>query len=706
MTILEVLPRRLRAPLAAVLVIILLLVSIGVSLRRDPFAFLFPFGRGPGLDYSAGPGGFAPLDPSYIADILGEQRAAPTSGVSSPVRRSDPGSGSFEPPRRLTDVHPLTNDDRGDARAVPGVPFTARTNTSAAGREPGEPADCGRLGGTVWYRYAPSRDVGLIANTFGSSYATALGVFEQDADGGLSSIGCDSDLDGNAIYQFSAAEGSTYLFQIAGSTGGGDLVFSLEPQGTTVLASAVRDGQPATGYSRQPSMSADGRFLAFTSTASDLAAGADPAPCTVHTRSLGGFYTSITAPEEPCQQVIVLDRRTGEFVLASVNDHGEPGNGGTTTWPMISGNGRYVAFTSTASNLVPDDSNDIADAFVHDLVTRRTKRVSMAYTGEELQLELDPNGYGFPVYGGSVFHPAISHDGRFVAFSSSSSMLVENDRNHQYDVFVHDRRTGFTERVSVSSAGREGNQDSITPFLSRDGRYVTFTSAASTLTWDAAPGGVYQLFIHDRETGETTLESISTTGEPGDGDSGWWPASPMTPDGRYVLFGSVASNLVPGDTNGIIDVFVRDRVAGTTTRVSVSSSGEQGEPPAVETGDLYFVARDSLLGPLSADATAWTGGISSDGRYVVFDSQANGLVPEDTNNLVDVFVHDLHTATTVRVSTNLGGDAFRGDSSYGVMSADGRIIAFTSLAQLGDDPARDVLAEPQIYIHERVGAFR
>jgi hypothetical protein len=172
------------------------------------------------------------------------------------------------------------------------------------------------------------------------------------------------------------------------------------------------------------------------------------------------------------------------------------------------------------------------------------------------------------------------------------------------------------------------------------------------------------------------------------------------------LFGSVASNLVPGDTNGIIDIFVRDRIAGTTIRVSVSSAGDQGQPPAVETGDLYFVVRDSLLGPLSADATAWTGGISSDGRYVVFDSQANGLVPEDINNLVDVFVHDLHTATTVRVSTNLGGDAFRGDSSYGVMSADGRIIAFTSLAQLGDDPARDLLAEPQIYIHERVGAFR
>jgi Tol biopolymer transport system component len=228
--------------------------------------------------------------------------------------------------------------------------------------------------------------------------------------------------------------------------------------------------------------------------------------------------------------------------LVSVASDSTQGN--DNSWdPSISADGRYVAFFSHASNLVPGDTNNTLDVFVHDRLTGQTTRVSVASDGTEGN--------------GDSFVGSISADGRYVAFASWASNLVPGDTNGRSDIFVHDRVTGQTTRVSVASDGTEGNGDSWgCPSISADGRYVAFASWASNLV----PGdtnGRSDIFVHDRVTGQTTRVSVASDGTEGNGDSWWRPS--ISADGRYVAFPSYASNLVPGDTNGWADIFVAVR---------------------------------------------------------------------------------------------------------------------------------------------------
>jgi uncharacterized repeat protein (TIGR01451 family) len=231
---------------------------------------------------------------------------------------------------------------------------------------------------------------------------------------------------------------------------------------------------------------------------------------------------------------------------------------------------------------------------------------------------------------------AISADGRYVAFESDASTLVVGDKNRAKDVFVRDRLTGNTTRVSVSSTGLPGNSNSQSSAISANGRYVAFTSDASNLVaWDT--NGFPDVFVHDCKTGETRLVSVSSAHEQGSAQSN----SPViSADGRYVAFTSYADNLVAGDTNGFPDVFVRDLKTGKTTLVSVSSAGVQGS---------------------QSDA------ISADGRYVVFTSEINGEFSPTS-----VFVRDLKTRTTTVVNSRFGRNW------GGRISADGRWVALTS----------------------------
>ena len=248
---------------------------------------------------------------------------------------------------------------------------------------------------------------------------------------------------------------------------------------------------------------------------------------------------------------------------------------------------------------------------------------------------------------------AISAKGRFVAFGSSASNLVPGDTNGFEDVFVHDRRSGRTERVSVSTTGKQGNNLSMSPSISANGRFVTFNSDASNLVPGDANGTI-DVFIRDRKLGTTELISISSSGQQGNGfNSG----GAISADGRFVAFDTQADNLVPGDTNGHNDVFVRDRLKGTTERVSISSQGVQGND-------------------LSDDAA-----LSANGRFVVFQSYATNLVKGDTNGTVDIFVRDRDLGTTERVSVSSGGVQADRASDRGSITDGGRFVAFGSDAR-------------------------
>ncbi len=264
-----------------------------------------------------------------------------------------------------------------------------------------------------------------------------------------------------------------------------------------------------------------------------------------------------------------------------------------------------------------------------------------------------------------------SADGRIVAFQSAAWNLVPGDTNGAWDVFVHDRQTGATERVSVDSVGGQANGDSFAAGISADGRFVAFTSLASNLV----PGDTndtHDVFVHDRQTGATERATVDSSGREGDGQS---IGTALSADGRFVVFYSLATNLVPGDTNGLRDVFVRDRQSGTTERVSVNSSGVQG------------------------NADSGEGTISADGRFVAFDSLASNLVPFDGNASVDCFVRDRQTGTTERVSVDSSGHEADSFSDSPAIDAHGRVVAFSSHAT--NLVPGDTNGRYDVFVHDR-----
>jgi Tol biopolymer transport system component len=399
---------------------------------------------------------------------------------------------------------------------------------------------------------------------------------------------------------------------------------------TTERVSVDSLGAEGNDWSTSPSISSDGRYVAFTSYALNLVPG----------------DTNVE------WDIFVHDYLTGVTERVSVDSFGAQGDDGSG-WPSISADGRYVAFASDAPNLVPGDTNFSADIFVRDRQSGVTERVSVDSLG------VGGNGYSF--------WPSISADGRYVAFGSGANNLVPGDLNSRFDIFVHDRQTGVTERVS----GTGGNESSYLPSLSGDGHYVAFYSHASNLVPGDTNGGA-DVFVHDRQTGVLERVSVDSLGAEGNG----WSTDPsISADGRYVVFDSKSSNLVPGDTNFAADIFVHDRQAGVTERVSVTSLGAEGSGNSASPS------------------------ISAGGRYVAFTSWTNSLVPGDMNYKSDIFVHDRQTGVTERVSvTSLGAEAndWSNDSS---ISADGRHVAFYSSAS--NLAPGDTNTTGDIFVHDR-----
>jgi Tol biopolymer transport system component len=321
----------------------------------------------------------------------------------------------------------------------------------------------------------------------------------------------------------------------------------------------------------------------------------------------------------------------------SVDSAGAEGHG-TSAAPALSADGRYVAFESDATNLVPGDGNGFRDVFVRDRAAGTTMRASVDSAGVEGD-------------GGSSA-PALSADGLVVAFHSLTKNLVAGNGNGVRDVFVHDCATGTTTRVSVDSAGVEGNDLSRDPAISGDGLAVAFESRADDLVAGDS-NNVYDVFVHDRVTGTTTRVSVDSAGAEGNSHS---QSASLSGDGRYVAFESFAWDLVAGDGNGTYDAFVHDRLTATTVRASLDSTGLEGNGP-------------SRLPS-----------ISTDGRFVTFESHASDLVAADANDFQDLFVRDLQTGKTRRASVDTAGAEADGFSEAAVLSADGRFVAFDSLA--------------------------
>lgn len=321
----------------------------------------------------------------------------------------------------------------------------------------------------------------------------------------------------------------------------------------------------------------------------------------------------------------------------SVDSGGTGGNGASgiacRAAPM-SADGRYVVFQSDASNLVDDDGNGVTDVFLRDRVLATTSRISVDFGGNDAD-------------GASSF-PCITPDGRYVVFQSDATDLVVGDINGVSDVFVRDLLLQTTTRVSRDLVGGECDGGSRLPSISADGRYVAFTSGATDLV-SGDENGAADTFVRDLQFG--TNERVSVDVDGNDPELGSWRPH-ISADGRYVMFHSGANDLVPGD-GGMVDVFVRDRQLGQTVRVTSDHLG--GDP----------------------DGNSYGANISADGRHVAFWSRATDLVTDDTNGLEDVFVHDLDSATTVRVSLRSDGGQITDLASWGSsLSEHGRFVVY------------------------------
>ncbi len=386
----------------------------------------------------------------------------------------------------------------------------------------------------------------------------------------------------------------------------------------------------------------------------------------------------------------------GDTELLSVAPDGKAA--GFTHPASISPDGRYVVINSGNPVFLPGASNPVSNMILRDRQTGMMELVSLSSTGMYDTIGSEP---GAPV----------SADGRYVAFNSWD-VMVPGDTNENWDIFVRDRQTGTTRRVSVSSAGAQGNGDSYLPVMSADGRYVAFMSQSSNLV-AGDTNGMADIFSRDLQTATTQRVSVSSTGVQSDGNSGHLAISA---NGRYVAFESRASNLDSSDTNqGVSDIYVRDLQTGTTQVVSEVQLYANSDRPSISNDGRYIAfvqagsiwvrdrqaASPELVSVDSAGTPANDGSnfssISGDGRYVAFDSYATNLVPDDTNNAQDSFVHDRQSGVTQRISLTSDGDQGYIGSGAPRLSSDGRFVAFESADRLVANDQNDAY---DAYIHE------
>jgi Ca2+-binding RTX toxin-like protein/Tol biopolymer transport system component len=567
-----------------------------------------------------------------------------------------------------------------------------------------------------------------------------------------------------------SADGRYVVFESTANTlvendvnGQSDIFLHDRQTGITRRVSAASDGTQANAASTSAAISADGRYVVFASKASTLVAG----------------------DTNHASDIFVYDQQTGLIQCISSAIDGTPGNGASTD-PVILADGYTVAFTSEASNLVAGDTNNKADIFVYTLDV--TPPPVTASVGDKVWLDTNNNGIKEPqdtglagvtvqlynssnelvastVSGSGGFyhfdqltpgeysikfigladypltiqnagiddtldsdadsitgqteiftleagennlswdaglslrpgvtqkandsHESIgsnqySTDGRYRVFESRTNFQDDPYGYGRQHIFVEDLQVGTTTCVSVASDNTQGDSNSSSPTISADGRYVAFTSYAKNLV-EGDTNNYPDIFVHDRQTGTTRLISLASDGT--QTNTHYTHSPSISANGRYVAFISEASTLVADDTNNVSDIFVHDLQTGMTRRVSVASDGTQGNYNSGIADITYYPSLSIFLS------------ISADGRYIAFTSEANTLVPDDTNNVSDIFVHDQQTSITTRVSVASDGTQGNDASSHPSISADGRYVAFTSGAS--NFVAGDISATSDIFVHDR-----
>lgn len=369
-----------------------------------------------------------------------------------------------------------------------------------------------------------------------------------------------------------------------------------QTNGTTLVSrqSAADGGAGANGVSGSASVSADGRFVVFLSSANNLS----------------------TVDNDPAQDVFVRDLQTDTTTLAT-RESGPGGAGADDSSfdPTISGDGRYVAFQSAADNLSTVDDNSLLNAFVRDLQIETTSLVSRQSAADG----------GAPATGAGN-DPFISANGRFVAFESNADNLSSEDVDTVNNIYVRDLQdsvTTFVSRQSASDGGAGASTGSFDPALSGDGRFVAFETDAQNLSASDADAAI-DVFVRDIQTSTTLLASRQTGADGGAGADASSDEPSLSTDGRYVVFDSNADNLSNADNDAFVNVFVRDLQAQTTTLASRQGAADGG------------VGADG-----HSQMTYHGAGISGDGRFVVFASDADNLSTADNNAFFNVFLRDV-----------------------------------------------------------------
>jgi len=440
--------------------------------------------------------------------------------------------------------------------------------------------------------------------------------------------------------------------------------------GITSKVSVASDGSDGNGYAgSKNAISPDGRYVVFSSASTNLV------PDDI---------------EYGYEDIFLHDNQTGATERISLNSDEVAANGDSFYGVDITADGRFVIFCSQGSNLVPGDTNGKWDVFLRDRQLGTTRRLSVSSSGEQAN--------------GNSWLPRISEDGSIAVYTSAASNLVSGDTNNQWDIFAYEIASGQTTRISVSSTGAQGigkSGDDKSPAVSADGRYVAFTSEASNLVagdsnnfCDLNGDKIYaencmDVFVRDRTAGTTERVSIGEDEQEGENFS-MLPS--ISADGRYVAFFSGANNLVEGDTNTCQtlfyntgpcpDVFVRDRQEGTTERVSVSSTGSQTTIDPIE----YFQPPT----------------ISGDGNIVVFSSGDVTLAEGATNGYTQILAHNRTTHQTTLVSTSTSGT--QGDDYSNTpadLSTTGRYVSFRSMA--GNLVLQDLNFANDIFVRDREG---